>query len=49
MTDEPERETLNNMIRNSLSDTQRHAREVLFPTTETEPAESGENEEKTDD
>jgi hypothetical protein len=47
MTDEPE--TFNDTIRNRLSDRQQQAREVLFPTAETEPAEPGENEDKKTD
>jgi hypothetical protein len=48
MSDEPEPEPFNDVIRNRLSDRRRQAREALFPAAETEPAESGENEEKTD-
>jgi hypothetical protein len=47
MSDEPE--TFNDTIRNRLSDSQQQAREVLFPTAETEPADAGENEEKKTD
>ena len=49
MGDEQEAERFNDVIRGRLSDTQRHAREVLFPTTETEPAEAGENDEEIED
>ena len=49
MGDEHESEPFNDVIRDRLSDTQRRAREVLFPTTETEPAEAGEHDEEIED